>query len=405
VLKNTVMSDALSEPARAVLALLRGHTDRSDEKAILELLERLSPPELRQALRELDLRWLLGDVDDHLFGPKHRSALVQLLAYTRLADLDVPCRERLLGALQAMATTGYLEDAATNILLGTSGADLRALKRAIDARGTEEDLGKLVFSDIDDEGRQTRILEHFAHQAAAVTQRDLKIVSDVDDTFYANWKDKRYPARTVYPGVLQVLAELDHGTRGDDPAGDLMFVTARPEDGLGLVETRTRDTLGRRGAIGITVFTGNLGSLFGSRVIARKKLENFERISSLYPEADFVLFGDTGQGDVAFGRAARELVGQRARAIVMHDVVDTPVEERKALLAQFGIAVVDTYLGAALHLHRLGLVSREGLERIRQISWDELALVHFEDGSTKGKVHHLFEVDDLAIGEALGEPA
>lgn len=399
------MSDALSEPARAVLALLRGHTDRADEKAILELFEGFSPAELRRALVELDLRWLFGDVDDHLFGPKHRTALVHLLTQTRLADLDVPCRERLLDVLQAMATSGSLEEAATNILLGTRGEELHALKRAIDARGTEEDLGKLVFSDIDDEARQARILEHFATEAAAFAGRDLKIVSDIDDTFYANWKDKRYPAKTVYPGVLQVLAELDHGTHGADHTGDLMFVTARPEDGLGLVETRTRDALGRRGAVGITVFTGNLGSLFGNRVIARKKLENFERISRLYPEADFVLFGDTGQGDVAFGRAARELLGERVKAIIMHDVVDTPVEERKALLAERGIAVVDTYLGAALHLHQLGLVTREGLERVRQIAWDELALVHFEDGSTKGKVHHLFEVDDLAAAKALGDPS
>lgn len=399
------MSDALSEPTREILALLRGHTDRDDEKVILERLAALPAADLRRVLGELDLRWLLGDVDDHLLGPKNRSALVELLCVTRLADLDVPCRERILGALQATATTRSLEVAATQILLGTRGEELRALKRAVDARGTEEDLGKLVFSDIDDEALQTRILEHFAAEAAEVTVRDLKIVSDIDDTFYANWKDKRYPAKTVYPGVLQVLAELDHGTRGDDPSGDLMFVTARPEDGLGLVETKTRDALGKRGAVGITVFTGNLGSLFGSRVIARKKLDNFARIARLYPEADFVILGDTGQGDVAFGRAAKELLGERVKAVLMHDVAETPAEERKALLEQAGILVFDTYLGAALFLHRRGLISRDGLERIRQITWDEVALVHFEDGSTKGQINHLLEVDDLAIGEALEAPA
>ena len=385
-----------ADPVEQILSLLRGITDRGDERKIIDLLATMATDDLRRTLTTIDLNWLVGDVDDHFFGPKHREELIHRLTDERLADLDVACKERLLNAIQRRATTLWLETGARRILCGTTGAELFALKRAIDARGTEQDLGKLLYDDIDNQDIRAEILAHFAAQAAERAARELKVVSDIDDTFYANWRDKRYPEKTVYPGVLQVFAEIDRGPKGDDPEGDILFVTARPEDGLGLVERATRKTLGIRGATNIAVFTGNLGSIFGSRVIASKKLNNFENITNLYPEADFVLFGDTGQGDVAFGRAAKELANERVRAGLMHDVVDTPEGKRKALRER-GIVLFDTYIGAALHLFDAGLISEEGLRRVRHIAWDELALVPFLDSAVKAGVSHLFEVDDERV--------
>ncbi len=388
------------DPVEHITSLLKGFTDRKDERKIIELVSQMAADDLRRALTTIDLDWLLGDVDDHFFGPKHREELVARLTNERLADLDVASKDRLLNAIQKRVTTSQLELAAKKLLCSTTGPDLFALKRAIDARGTEEDLGKLIYGDIDDEEIRAEILAHFASEAAARGGRDVKVVSDIDDTFYANWRDKRFPEKTVYPGVLQVFAEIDRGPRGDDPEGDVLFVTARPEDGLGLVERATRKALGLRGATNIAVFTGNFGSIFGSRVIASKKLDNFEHITRLYPEADFVLFGDTGQGDVAFGRAAKELAGERVRAVLMHDVVDTPEEERRAL-SQRGIALFDTYIGAALHLFDAGIIGEDGLRRVRHIAWDELALVPFLDASVKAVVSHLFEVDDERVTQRL----
>ncbi len=161
--------------------------------------------------------------------------------------------------------------------------------------------------------------------------REVKVLSDIDDTFYANWKDARYPKKTVYPGVLQFYAELDRGP-GPVPgrAGDLTFVTARPGDRLGLVEDATIKALAERGQLTATVLAGSFTRLIGNRTIAEKKLENFLEYRRLYPEYDFVFVGDSGQGDIHFGQRMLELAPGVVRAVFIHDVVATPDLARRS---------------------------------------------------------------------------
>ena len=52
-------------------------------------------------------------------------------------------------------------------------------------------------------GIRQRVLSHIKENADT-TPRHCIVLCDIDDTFWASWKDHRYPTQTVYPGCLQV---------------------------------------------------------------------------------------------------------------------------------------------------------------------------------------------------------
>ncbi|RME77039.1 MAG: hypothetical protein D6776_00225, partial [Planctomycetota bacterium] len=130
--------------------LLAGHTDRAEEGEILSTLRQLSDAELDATLARLDLHALLEGVDDRLVGPDNRSALLALLTRSRLGALSVSSRARLITALQREGLSEGDEKAVRDVFLGTHGADLTALKNAIDAGGDRFDLEQLVFHEIDE---------------------------------------------------------------------------------------------------------------------------------------------------------------------------------------------------------------------------------------------------------------
>ncbi|WP_437316869.1 phosphatase domain-containing protein [Sorangium sp. So ce385] len=354
---------------------MASHTDRQDERRILEILAGATAAELDELLVLLDLPALLGDMDDRLLGPDNRTALLDLLTAERLGDLGVPARAALASALQRGRTGRRDEQALRRLWLGTRGADLTRLKNALDGRGRYHDLHQLFYHDIDDDDLREELLAHVA--AEAVPTGEVKILSDIDDTFYANWKDARYPKKTVYPGVLQFYAELDRGP-GPEPgrAGDLTFVTARPGDRLGLVEDATLRALAARGQLAATVLAGSFTRLIGNRAIAEKKLENFLEYRRLYPEYGFVFVGDSGQGDIHFGQRMLELAPESVQAIFIHDVVATPERARQEL-AVGGVHLFDTYVGAAAVALERGLLGPEGAARVAEAALEAFAAIPF----------------------------
>jgi hypothetical protein len=364
----------------AVLALLEDSESRRKEHALLEFLGTCSAAELDAVVTSMDLRALIDAVEDHLLGPQHRTALMRLLTEERLGDLGVPARAALVRVLARGWTTARDERSLCAIFVGTRGTALTALKEAVDAGSDYHDLVQLVFHDIDDDGVRATLLQHIAAEAAA--PGGLKILSDIDDTLYANWKDKRYPAKTVYPGVRQLYAELS-GSPLEPEAAVVTFVTARPEDPLGLFENATHRALSERGLPRARVLSGAFTRLIGNDAIAEEKGANFRRYRSVFPEYRFVFFGDSGQGDVAFGESIRALAPEAVTMVFIHDVVATPEERRRELCGR-GIHFCDTYVGAALAAFEAGLLSAEGLRRVGDAAERELGSVRFESDADRG---------------------
>ena len=76
------------------------------------------------------------------------------------------------------------------LLLSVAPEDLPAFKFALEYDLDYKDLEEYVIHDIDDVPRQLRILDHLKRTPPS---RGIKVLSDVDDTMYANLIDRRYP--------------------------------------------------------------------------------------------------------------------------------------------------------------------------------------------------------------------
>lgn len=358
--------------------LLRGHTDRREERRVLEILASCPAGDLDALVASSHVGALVSSLDDRPLGPDHRTALLSLLTERRLVDLGVAARASLARALARGRTCAADERAVAAVFLGTRGEALSAMKEAIDAATDYHDLVQLLFHDLDDRALREAILGHFAREAAPPGA--VRVLSDIDDTFYANWKDERYPGKTVYPGVRQVYAEL---AGAPDPASaTVTFITARPGDRLGLTEDATRRALASRGLPRARVLAGAFTKLLGNDLIAEEKLANFERYRGAFPESRFVFLGDSGQGDVTFGERMRALSPGAVPAVLIHDVVATP-EARRSELSARGVHLFDTYVGAALAAFEAGLLGAEGVARVAESAAREIAEIPFESAAIR----------------------
>ena len=89
------------------------------------------------------------------------------------------------------------------LIFSFSVEQLPAFKFALDYDGDYKDLEEYVFHDIDNEESQRRIVAHIAETQGS-QKLGVKVLTDVDDTIYANLVDDRYPKKTFYPGVLEL---------------------------------------------------------------------------------------------------------------------------------------------------------------------------------------------------------
>ncbi|MCY1023822.1 phosphatase domain-containing protein [Pyxidicoccus sp. MSG2] len=394
---------AATKKLETLRTLMAGHTDMAEERRILELLTGASAAELNFLLSNVDLEGLLSDMDDRIIGPDNQTALLELLCVQRAAELSLPARASLVTALQVGATRLEAERRVRDLFLGLHGRELTSFKNLLDSGGNHQDLEKLLFDDVDDPGVREEILTHIRREAEGSPSGENKVLSDIDDTFYANLKDKRYPSKTVYPGVLAFYAELDRGPgiiAGRE--GDLTFVTARPMDALGVVENMTLDTLRERGVPPPAVLSGSFAHLVGNSRIADKKFDNFQRYLRIFPEYGFVFVGDSGQGDVEFGDRMLAAAPNSVHAVFIHDVVDTPEATRQAWRAK-RIYFFDTYVGAAVEAFQQGVISRDGVARIARAAQESIAGIAF---TTPGQREaRQFELErDLKRAAAITAP-
>lgn len=385
-----------------IRSLLNGHTDRKEETQLLELFKGVNKGELNQLINGLsrqELHEVTSDMNDRLFGPDNKTAFLNVLTRDRVQDLTVESRAKLVQALQINSTDGKEEKAITALFLATKGEGLSALKNAIDGGADHRDLQQLVFHDIDDKDLRNQLLAHFKSEA---TPKDgkVKVLSDIDDTFYANWKDDRFPKKTIYPGVRALYTELDRGGGATaDRTGDLMFLSARPYDRPGASEHFTREMMHDQGVTQATVLSGDFAHLIGNQAIADKKFDNWLQVNQLYPEYGSVFIGDSGQGDAIFGAKA---AGANAdmRSVFIHNVTHMDAAA-KAAEAQKGVFVFDTYVGAATEAFKRGLISKGGLERVVNEANREFGTLAFSSPEQKSERKAELDRDTVAARALL----
>jgi len=140
----------------------------------------------------------------------------QLIDSARERELDARLRARRLKLQDKIevlkrlsppddATSPSKEIRMERLILSIDPKQLPLLKFTVDYDGDYKDMTEYVFHDIDNPPLQNSLIAHFAKNAA---KQGIKVLSDVDDTLYANLVDTRYPKKTLYPGVITFYAAL-----------------------------------------------------------------------------------------------------------------------------------------------------------------------------------------------------
>lgn len=389
--------DPSSEMALLVRTLVEGHTDADDEANLLRLLGSLPADELNVVLQRVDLENLFDSVDNRVFGPDNADKLIELLTRTRLAELEPASVAAVIHGMQSGRTSPAQERAIRDVLLSFSGHELTALKNALGDYKDRHDLEGLLYYGIDQDEVRQQILDHFAASVPDDIGDEVKVLCDIDDTVFCKLHDERYPKGVVYPGILALLDALDDGPDGEPYSrGDLSFITARPGDVFGLIETHSRSTLRKAGIADLDLLGGTFRALLGKRAMAKGKVANIVHYREMFPEYHVMFIGDSGQGDPLVGEQIHEQFGD-IKLVLIHDVVVSGDEVRDAAAAKH-VTYIDTYVGGAVVARELGLISDAGLQHVIDESVAALATIPWESDGQRAAIEELIQRDiDAAV--------
>lgn len=315
-------------------------------------------------------------VVDFLSAISKKSSAIRPFGRSRIA---VSLVDMLGGKKPAELLRERAEMLLLQLLRCSTGDELQELKQLIDTSGAGHDLLSL-FAAISRKSLRTCLLEHFHEEAALVERRPVHVLSDIDMTVWVGAFGSggpKFPSGAI-PGAISLFGLL---------GGRITFLSARPP----VWEARTRNAL--LNDIGIaeaTVLKGTLQNVAMALInkkeahkgMGEQKGNEFNRFADLHPDAKFVFFGDSGEGDVDFARNFMKGFANSSRtppdrAAFIHDVVEADGvrpktdETSREMLRQKGVYVFDTYAGAAKVLFDLGFLDKVGLRRALQFCCEE----------------------------------
>ena len=301
----------------------------------------------------------------------------------------VATRAERIDSLQRGYTSAKDEREIANLVLQTREEALTELKLRLDHGPGHRDLLELLYHDIDDRGVREEIIEHIrAHSPAIPPElRRVRVISDIDDTLYASLNDPTYVHGTLYPGITAFHEEIGRmALSKHSDVVDLILLTARPRDVLGLIENFTKRSLRRRGLSHTVVLSGSLVALRSHQAMAVKKLHNFELYQALYPEFDFIFIGDSGQGDASLGAMLLEKFPDRVREVLIHNLDGGNMTNK-------GIFAFQTYLGAILTLKEQGLADQQACSRVAEAVKRDLAEAEYRSPKHRERVLAAYLLD------------
>ncbi|KAF1781136.1 hypothetical protein GQ600_7729 [Phytophthora cactorum] len=324
----------------------------------------------------------------HSCTPTERAKVLEVLTRQRLEEITIANRALVIQAIQQCLLSplirgkASLHTAAKNVVCGTYGLELSVLKEQIhsDEEAFIDTAGHIQFEDSGAPGKISfsrkvhaqeepphngdliqliygnknitevvAMMQHIAVESLKVKEHQpnlIKVVSDIDDTLFPGWLDKRYPLHIPYPGVSALYARLSRGlaqdASGENVRPSITFLTARPRGWLSVGRYLTLQHLKSLGVPNVTVLNGSVKGLVSNEKIATLKLDNFSRFAALFPEFN---------------------CPEQVLATFIHNVnpifARTGDGGRKRAYAAEGVEFFGTYAGAALAAHKKGLISAE----------------------------------------------
>ncbi|RQM14329.1 hypothetical protein DD237_003732 [Peronospora effusa] len=359
--------------------------------------------------------------------PSGRAKVLDVLTKQRLGEITIANRALIIRAIQRCLLSPLVRDkavlhsAAKNVVCGTFGLELSVLKEQIhsDEEAFIDAAGHIQFGDHVDSGkllfRRTvpmqeepphsgdliqlifgnknltevvAMMQHIAVESVKVKENQpnlIKVMSDIDDTLFPGWLDKRYPLHIPYPGVSELYARLSRGlaqdANGESVRPSITFLTARPRGWLSVGRYLTLQHLKSLGMPNVTVLNGSVKGLVSIEKIANLKMDNFIRFAALFPEFKFVFFGDSGQGDALLALRLLKNCPEQVLGTFIHNV--SPIFARtgdggaKRAYAAEGVEFFETYAGAALGAYKKGLISAKDVLAVADACTKELDEILF----------------------------
>ncbi len=298
-------------------------------------------------------------------APTNRTALLELLTAERLGDLGIPARAALASALQRGRTGSLDEQALRRLWLGTRGADVTRLKNALDGRGGYRDLHQLFYHDIDDDALREELLAHFAREAvsasrcslsrsSSVSVREVKILSDIDDTFYAELEGRPVPEEDRLSRRPAVLLRSSTAALAPRRGGPAIGPSSPPAPATASASSRTRRSRRSPSAASSPPACSRARSPPHRQ---RRSRRRSSRTSSSTPAA--VLrstisssSATAGEGDIHFGQRMLGLALGGGEGDASSTTWSLHLDLARRELATSGVHLFDTYIGAALVRHR-----------------------------------------------------
>lgn len=261
------------------------------------------------------------------------------------------------------------------------------------------------------------ILDNSNNNEVLSPRSSVNVISSLDDAVFiehANenvtlvdiendgWADKGTIAK--YKRKDAISREFSFDTVGKDvDINNVAFLTARPKGWRSLVTTLTRNRLNRSGVSKqATLLSGSFQNLFSSRQMAEKKFSNFCEYNDLFPEYDYVLLGDSGQGDAQLGLMA--LKGRisngnnNVRGVFIHDINEgkdvTGDGELKQSYIDNGLIFHKNYVEAALKAVELNLIDHDAFARIAEAATTELVNLYYGE-STRKRIKNVDRINEL----------
>eukprot|EP00929_Paragymnodinium_shiwhaense_P105611 TRINITY_DN70657_c0_g1_i1.p1 TRINITY_DN70657_c0_g1~~TRINITY_DN70657_c0_g1_i1.p1 ORF type:complete len:707 (-),score=124.40 TRINITY_DN70657_c0_g1_i1:41-2161(-) len=358
----------------------------------------------------------------------------------RMSALTPTVRSRVVGALvEKLNARGGTDDSGVHDMMRCvlhtcfvtiAGNDVAELKRLTDTAGTGHGL-IAVYTALSQPKLQASLVEHFRTEGRLLPDKVPHVLSDIDMTIWVGAfgvGGPKFPKGPI-PGAVSLFETL---------GGRITFLSARPP----IWEAKTRGALlDNIGIAEATVLQGTLQNLLryivnreeACKGMGEQKEKAFNEFALLHPEARFIFFGDSGEGDIGFatafvedfasddyrhggGSERREARRRPDRVALIHDVVGpdgitpkTSRQEREALMFR-GVFVFDTYIGAAYQLYLLGLLDEFDLCRAAQRCIDEFSEMSIGDfhsaevyATRKTELQNDMRLANLALSGSLEE--
>ncbi len=380
------------------------------------------------------VRAFLDAFDDLTWKPTREQRVKELDERIQRAALSLADKiEAFRGLGKRGWTPGRIELRMERLLCSIDAQDLCRFKYALEYDGDYKDLEEYLWHDVDGKECRAQIIDHL--RRVPPLAKGIKVLSDVDDTMYANLFDKRYPkSKTLYPGLIEFYAAMTREPF-DAEGIPITILSARPNTVGGVAEKASLTSLAeysslqlRPSALSGELVSSSLGTLesFVRTRLGRwledtphgqedeigvVKFKRFEHFAAVYPEYRHVFVGDSGQADALTARLMLEAAPPDGSSGVVttfvHDLARSD-EDRESRSAAFrrldrklvidktspadrrgrGVIVFRNYIEAAL----IAYAYSESLDNL--ITAASLARI------TRAALEGLEKIDFQAVGEA-----